>query len=70
MQKLTEAVEFGLCCVFGAICLSIIYGYATLLSALELTRIIKPVYPRPRARQPYSPPAERQPMLYGSLIDK
>ncbi|MEC4723567.1 hypothetical protein RY831_30985 [Noviherbaspirillum sp. CPCC 100848] len=70
MQKLREAVEYAFCCVFGFICLSIIYGYATFLSALELARIVKPFYLQPSARQPYNSPTERQPMLYGSLIDK
>jgi hypothetical protein len=70
MQALREAVEYTFCCVFGFICLSVIYGCATLLSALELARTIQQVYPRPRARHPHSSPAERQPMLYGSLIDK
>lgn len=70
MQKLKESVEYAASCVFGFICLAFIYGFATLLSVLELARIIKPIYPRPPARPSYSSPAESQPMLFGSLVDK
>lgn len=60
MRKLRDSIEYSFCFVFAGICLLIVYGLATFLSALEIARIVKPIYLRPRAAQPIPLPDEQK----------
>jgi len=49
MEKLRATVTYAFYYCFAVLCLTCIYGLATILSCLEVARVIKPIHPRPQA---------------------
>lgn len=65
MQKIKDFFVYVIACGFALICLTVIYGFATLLSALEIARIIKTTDTRPSTNRRTSLPEEQTTLLLG-----